>query len=271
MHEKRIAPGGHTRLGRASLAAAVLLLTAACGSSPPDTISLPASGATADIDSVRTESIQRDLHKPGCKGECPTLHIESVAFPDIPALTQAVDHALASMTGVDAHLQGNYRNIDEYTGYFWRTAQPLDRTELHARVRDVVGDVIGVELITGQYLTGAAHGIPATQFLNWQRSTGHELSLSDLLISGRHDQYVQALRDAHHAWLKQNEDAQQDPAAYDKNWPFQPTDNATLTREGLVVKYDAYSIAPYSHGQPELTVPYAALRGILKPEFLPAQ
>lgn len=39
---------------------------------------------------------------------------------------------------------------------------------------------------------------------------------------------------------------------------------------GLVVKYDAYTIAPYSHGQPEILIPYERLRGVLRPEFIPA-
>lgn len=254
---------------RAGLIAMTMLL-AACGSSPPDTISLPAQGAAVSAD-VRTQPVRRELAKPGCKGkDCPRIVVDSIAFPEIPALTQRVDSSLAGMTGVDANLRGAYRTIDEYIAYFWRTAQPRDRTELRAKVRDVVADVIGVELQTAQYLTGAAHGIPATHFLNWQRAPGRELALDDVLIPGRHDQYVQVLRTVHRAWLKQNEDAARDPAAYDRTWPFAESSNYTLTRQGMVVKYDAYSIAPYSHGQPELTIPYDALRGILKPEFMPA-
>jgi len=95
------------------------------------------------------------------------------------------------------------------------------------------------------------------------------MSLEDALIPGRHAQYVAALQRAHAKWLEQNPDARRDPAAYGKMWPFQESDNFALTRDGIVVKYDAYSIAPYSHGEPELHIPYADLRGILKPELLP--
>ncbi|HYG46101.1 MAG TPA: RsiV family protein, partial [Bordetella sp.] len=82
--------------------------------------------------------------------------------------------------------------------------------------------------------------------------------------------FVQALQRAHTAWLAQNEDARRDPAAYNRMWPFQESDNFAFTLEGMVIKYDAYSIAPYSHGEPELLIPYAELQGILRPEFLPA-
>ncbi|WP_459618655.1 RsiV family protein [Bordetella sp. 2513F-2] len=259
------------QLRAAVLATAAAALLAACAGGPPANISLsPDARQEAAASAVPTEPVRWSGSKPGCSGECPRIEIDSIAFPGIPALTERVDQSLAAMTGVDANLRGRYQTLAEFIPYFWATAQPRDVTIFNAKVKDVVGDVIGVELVTGQYLTGAAHGIPATHYLNWQRSTGRELTLEDLLIPGRRDGYVQALRDAHQRWLATNEDARRDPAAYDRMWPFQETDNATLTRDGMVVKYDAYAIAPYSHGQPELTIGYDALRGILRPEFLPA-
>ena len=39
-------------------------------------------------------------------------------------------------------------------------------------------------------------------------------------------------------------------------WPFQENDNYALTRDGMVIKYPAYSIAPYAQGEPEISIPY---------------
>lgn len=47
------------------------------------------------------------------------------------------------------------------------------------------------------------------------------------------------------------------------------TDNATLNNEGIALTYQPYEIAPYAFGMPTLTVPYAKLKGIIKPEYLP--
>ncbi|OZI74757.1 RsiV family protein [Bordetella genomosp. 12] len=250
-----------------------LALLAACSSAPPANISLPAGGApqatgSANIGDVKTQHIEWKGVKPGCTGECPAIEIDSVAFPDIPKLTQAVDHILASLTGVDSKLRGQYNNLTEYTQYFWRNAQGRDNTFFKANVKDVAQGVIAVELHTNQYFTGAAHGIPATLYLNWEIAGGHLLRLDDLLIPGRRPAYVKVLQQAHRKWLAGNEDAKRDPAAYDKMWPFQETDNVAVTRDGLVVKYDAYSIAPYSHGEPELLLPWSELRGVVKPELL---
>ncbi len=254
---------------------AALLALAGCGSSPPANITLdsPASAsqtATPEkVGDLSTERIKWSSDKPGCKGDCPRIEIDSVAFPGIPKLSALVDHVLAYMTGTDANRRGPYETLSEYTQYFWSTARARDATFFKASVKDTVGDVVSIELHTEQFLTGAAHGIPATQYLNWERSRGRVMALDEALIPGRHAEYVAALQRAHAKWLASNADAKRDPAAYSKMWPFQESDNFALTRDGIVVKYDAYSIAPYSYGEPELTLPYADLRGILKPELLP--
>jgi hypothetical protein len=107
--------------------------------------------------------------------------------------------------------------------------------------------------------------------MNWQRSKNRVLALDEAVIVGRLPQFEAALKAAHGKWLATNEDAKRDPAAYNKLWPFVPTDNFALTQEGMTVKYDAYTIAPYSYGEPELRIPYSALVGILRPEFIPAR
>ncbi|MFC4276470.1 RsiV family protein [Achromobacter aloeverae] len=251
-----------------------LALLAACGSSPPANISLPSqqSGATTKQGDVDVKSISWKRSKPGCKGDdCPRIEVDSVAFPAIPRLTQLVDHVLAYMTGTDQRLRGPYETLDEYATWFWKTAQPRDATYFKASVKDTVGDIIAIELHTQQYFAGAAHGIPATQYLNWQRTSGRVLALDEAIIPGRRDQYAAALRKVYDKWLAGNDDAKRDPATYARTFPYTESDNFALTRDGMVVKYDAYSIAPYSHGEPELTIPYSALVGVLKPEFLPAK
>ena len=258
--------------GVLSLAAALGL--AGCGSSPPANITLAAPAATSStpekVGDLATERIKWASDKPDCKGDCPRIEIDSVAFPGIPKLTALVDHVLAYMTGTDAQRRGPYETLSEYTQYFWQTARPRDATYFKARVRDTVGGVVAIELHTEQFLTGSAHGIPATQFLNWELGRGRVMALDEALIPGRRAEYVAALRRAHAKWLQGNAEARRDPAAYDKMWPFQENDNYALTRDGMVIKYPAYSIAPYAQGEPEISIPYSELRGILKPELLPA-
>ncbi|HEX7749356.1 MAG TPA: RsiV family protein [Bordetella sp.] len=278
----------------AGWAASVLLsagLLAGCGTSPPDNISLPTGGSASSPASpssqtvsapsaaaatpvqshdLRTEPVRWEQSKPGCQGKhCPAITLDSLGFPDLPRLTVAIDQMLSSMTGVDENLSGVYGNVPGYAAYFWRTAQDGDHTWLRARLRGVVGNAVSIELDSTQQIAGAAHPIPATHFLLWNRRADKQLRLDDVLVEGRHAQYLAALRTAYGLWLKANPGYQRDPAGYAKLWPFLESDNVALTGQGLVVKYDAYTIAPYSYGQPEIVLPWATARTFVRPEFLP--
>lgn len=258
-------------LGPAGMVAMLALITG-CASSPTGTISLPSTSPAATkseqrINNLVVESLEWNATKPDCKGECPSIELKSISFPDIPKLTKLIDHVLVYMTGVDPNMPRPYQTLAEYTPYFWKTAQVRDQTIFTAKLKEATNDLVVVELHTDQYLTGAAHGIPATQYLNWQRKSERVLALDEALLPNQGPAFTEALRRAHQTWLMQNEDAKLDPATYDRLWPFQESNNFALTQGGMVIKYDAYSIAPYSHGQPELIIPYSALQGILRPEF----
>jgi hypothetical protein len=247
-------------------------LLAACASGPSKNISLiPANqvASQTQLSGLAVVFVKWEHHKPDCKGECPTIKVDSIAFPSLPILTKLVDHGLAVMTGVGVSGPPPYDTVAGYESYFWQTAAPRDSTTLSAKVRYSNKSLTVIELDTWQYYTGAAHGVSATQFLNWDNSRRRVLGIADVLESGQHPAYVAALNKVYQAWLANDQDARRDPETYRRIWPFQPSDNFALTDEGMVIKYDSYQIAPYSAGQPELLIPYADLRGILRPQYLP--
>lgn len=249
------------------------LFLAACstGSGSSGTISLiPAEIAErTQRDGLFTQPLAWERSKPGCKGDCPTLKVDSLIFPGVPILTELVDHALVTLTQIDQRSAPRYSTLAEYEKHFWQTAGPRDSTVLAARVRYGSKYITSIELDAWQYFTGAAHGIPATQFIVWDNASRKVLGMKDLLVPGGYDRYIETLRRAHADWKNTHPDARDNPQNFDRIWPFQPTDNVALTDQGLLVKYDAYEIAPYSSGQPELLIPYTQLSGILKPQYLP--
>lgn len=248
-------------------------LLSACASKPSEVISLiPANQVDAQTskDGLFSQPVKSDSKKPGCSGECPTLKVDSLVFPGNTALTKLVDHALATMTGTSRSTPQSYQNIAEFEAYYWRVAAPRDATVLEAKTVYRNRNLTVLELNSYQYFTGAAHGISATQYLNWDNRSERLLSLDDILLPGGREIYLQALREAHDTWLASNKDAQENLAAYLRIWPFQPSNNVALTDMGIVVKYDSYELAPYASGQPELRIPYSALRAALRPEFIPS-
>lgn len=248
------------------------LLLAACASNTPSgTISLIPSEIAEQTrkDGLFSQPLQFERSKPGCSGDCPTLKVDSLVFPGLPVLTKLVDHALVTLTHIDQTTSPRYVTIQEYEQHLWNTAGPRDSTVLAARIRYANKYITSIELDAWQYFTGAAHGIAATQFLIWDNTTKRVLGIQDILVSGGYPKYEQALATAHAQWKASNPDARDNPVNFDRIWPFQPTENVALTDQGLLVKYNAYDIAPYSSGQPELLIPYASLEGILKPQFMP--
>lgn len=252
------------------LAVGTTLLLAACASGPDDQTLIPAElGEQTQQQGWFTQPVQWTHQRPGCRKQCATLVVNSLAFPGHERLTARVDHALAAMTWLDDQRPVPYEDIEGYERYMWKTAGAHDETTLTARARYRNAHLTVVELEVDQYHTGMAHGISGSRFLIWDHAADRALALDDLLEPGRRGAFEALLRKAHAQWLKDSPAAQADPENFGRMWPFAPSDNVALTDEGVVVKYQPYQIAPYAAGKPELLLPYAELHGVLKPRFLP--
>ncbi|CAM5181359.1 hypothetical protein CDEF62S_05262 [Castellaniella defragrans] len=252
-------------------ALAVSLLLAACASGPKDNLSLvPAQlNEQTQKEGLFSQPDRWTKKRPGCQGECPTMTVDSLVFPGHPRLTMRVDHALATMTWLDNAHPAPYDTVAELRDYFWKTAAPRDQIQLNAKARYRNAHLTVVELQAGVYRTGMAHGISGTQFIIWRNDQEKAVTLDDLLAPGARPAFDAALEKAHAQWLKNSPAASEDPENFSRMWPFVASDNVALTDTGLVVKYQPYEIAPYSSGEPELLIPYAQLKGILLPEYLP--
>ncbi|MBM7061202.1 DUF3298 domain-containing protein [Pseudomonas sp. UL073] len=208
-------------------------------------------------------------HSPaGCQGEsCPLVNIDTLSFAEQPALNALIERSLLEMT-VDGPGAPLPPSLQAYERNFLAEAQPGWSSYLQAKVREQHDGLLILEL--SSYLaTGGAHGMPGRRFINYDRKLEKPLSLQDMLLPGQEDAFWKLAQDAHRRWLAA-EKLDQD-ADYQKTWPFQETANVALTRGAVLLKYDVYSIAPYSSGHPELKIPYPQLNGVLKPQYFPGR
>lgn len=258
-------------LVRPALLALCATVLAGCASGPSSNITLipDATDQVSSRDGLFAQQVKWKRAKPDCRGECPTLEVDTLVFADTPALTRLVDYALAMMTGVNDQGHPPYDDIAGFEDYYWKVAGSRDSVLLVAKLRYRSKFLTVIELDSWQYFTGAAHGIGATQFLNWDNARQGVVPLDHVLAPGGRARFDAALRRAHAQWLATQPDAQADPETWNRLWPFQASDNYAFTDQGMVVKYDTYELAPYSHGQPELLIPYAELDGVLKVDYLP--
>lgn len=252
------------------LAAALL---AGCASGPSSNITLipDVTDQVSSREGLFAQQSKWKRSKPGCQGECPTLEVDTLVFAGNPELTRLVDHALAMMTGVNADQPPPYDSIAGFEEYYWQVAGTRDSVLLASRLRYRSKYLTVIELDSWQYFTGAAHGVGATQFLNWDNTRRGVVPLDAVLAPGGRERFDTALRRAHARWLQNQPDARADPDTWNRLWPFQASDNYAFTDQGIVVKYDTYQLAPYSYGQPELLIPYAELEGALRVDHLPTR
>lgn len=202
----------------------------------------------------------------GCQGEdCPLVNIDTLHFPSEPALERVVDERLRRMTqyGPEDRLPPS---LDAYRQDFLAQAEPGWGTWLQAKLRDWHGEILVVEL-SSYLFQGGAHGMPGRGFVNFDRAQDRALGLQDLVIPGREGAFWREAEAAHQRWLDGQGLA--DDAQFRTMWPFQRTANIALLRDRVLLKYDVYSLAPYSYGHPELVIGYDRLKGILRAEYLP--
>lgn len=215
------------------------------------------------LDVRQVISEQRATDCPEQDDDCPLVNIDTEHFANEPALNALIDERLRKMTvnSPDAKIPAS---LEAYQREFLHKAERGWSSYLQAKLRDQYGPLLVVELSSYLY-TGGAHGMPGRGFINYDREQDRELKLADVLLPGKEGAFWRVAAKAHQRWLLAN----QHDTAFSQQWPFQQTANVALLSDTVLLKYDVYSIAPYSGGHPELSIPYAELSAILKPEYSP--
>ncbi|XQR91476.1 DUF3298 domain-containing protein [Stutzerimonas urumqiensis] len=231
-------------------------LLVACQSPVPQQQTTPLS-AQRILDEQRPE---------GCQGDrCPLVNVDTFVFPTEPALNALIDERLRRMTqyGPDDAIPVS---LDAYRQRFLSNAEPGWSTYLQAKPRDQHGDLVVIELSSYLY-QGGAHGMPGRGFINYDLERNRAVTLEDALLPGQEAAFWGLAEEAHQAWLDGN--VPEEDADFADNWPFQRTDHVAFLKDSVLLKYDVYSLGPYSMGHPELSIPYSKLDGVLKPDYLP--
>ena len=86
----------------------------------------------------------------------------------------------------------------------------------------------------------------------------------DLLVPGQKEAFWSLAREAHQQWLDRRNLDQN----FRDRWPFDRTEQAYFSKQGMVLLYNVYHLAPYAMGQPELVLPYDKLKGIGREQYL---
>jgi hypothetical protein len=214
-------------------------------------------GGEPPVDVRQILSEQRPTGCPEQDDSCPLVNIDTQLFENEPVLNALIDQRLRKMTvnSPDAEVP---ETLESYQRAFLQDAQPGWSSYLQAKLREQHGPLLVVELSSYLHI-GGAHGMPGRGFINYDREQDRELKLADVVMPGKEGAFWRVAAKTHQQWLQANEH----DAAFSRQWPFQQTSNVAFLRDKVLLKYDVYSIAPYSSGHPELEIPYEELDGIL--------
>lgn len=204
------------------------------------------------------------------KDGCPRVELQWITFENQPALNKAITTQLAGMLVQNEGSSPHDGTIEGLADAFLADASDMAMAseqgwELTASIRrqNRRGDLLTLRMDSYEY-TGGAHGLPNVQYFHWDLARQQKLTLADLLEPGQQATFWKLARSRHEQWLDQEKLDQ----AFRDSWPFDRTDNVYFDKDGLVLHYNVYHIAPYAMGQPTLTIPYEQLDGIVRGKYL---
>ncbi|WP_434352949.1 RsiV family protein [Psychrobacter sp. HD31] len=130
-----------------------------------------------------------------------------------------------------------------------------------------LGHVGSLELfsIGGYDYFGGAHGMGFVFYSILDSDLKQEIGLDDILIANQKPVLSKLVEAEFDKWIIEQGMTPSEHKAY---WKFRLTNNVTFTPEGLSFLHQPYEVGPYAAGMPEFTVPYAKLKGVLKPKYL---
>ncbi|MBK8417989.1 RsiV family protein [Candidatus Villigracilis saccharophilus] len=124
-------------------------------------------------------------------------------------------------------------------------------------------DIWSIKLEIYVFSDGAAHPNGYSRTLNYDLSSGREITLDELFLSGSN--YLQALSDLCKAQLSTRDigfemfSAGADPLAENyQRW--------NISDQGLVITFDAYQVAAYAAGPQLVVIPFSELQSIINPQ-----
>ncbi|MEC8901357.1 MAG: RsiV family protein, partial [Pseudomonadota bacterium] len=196
------------------------------------------------------------------------------AFPQAPALSEALQTRLLTLgMAISDETAAPAESWDAYAERFLSLAEednqaaPGDMTSealLEATVYARHHDLLVIELNSYVYHAGQAHGLPLTEYMVIDERERRIVEPEDMLVDGQEAAFDALLAGAHQRWITEmGLDAQ-----FATQWPLSKSRNIAPLEDRWEVTYNVYDIAPYAAGQPTLTLPLEALKGVAKPRYL---
>ena len=125
------------------------------------------------------------------------------------------------------------------------------------------GELLSLQYYTENYM-GGAHGNHTYHYFNMAPKLAAVISLPDVIADM--DAFAEKAEDSFRTHFKIPQGKSLDNYWF-PNSRFQLPAEFGFTKEGVVLHYNVYEIAPYSDGDIRIVVPYSEFKDVLKPEY----
>ncbi len=190
-------------------------------------------------------------------------------YPELSGVDSAATFNQAVKKIVDGNVSEFKKDLPDYTSpddlkrYKESEIKLYDQTTYELQMAN--DDLISV-IFTDASFGGGAHGSAITTTLNFDVKTNRVLKLADIFEPNSN--YLKLISDISRADLKAK---LQKDEMFDEEM-FNPGSEAkaenygawNLTKNGLLITFDAYQVAAYAAGPQEVLIPYSKLQNILK-------
>lgn len=204
---------------------------------------------------------------------CATLRVTYPQFDNSLPAAAAINKLISEeVLGYESDDGKQPQNAEELANFFINDYQQQpEQNSAWALERSMEVVFTTEQLLTLKFsemgYSGGAHPNSGQTYFTLNTQTGKAVPLKELLI----DNYETELNKiAEPLFRKDREIAANqtyEQAGFEfKDGQFALNGNYGVTAEGLVFYYNSYEIAPYVMGPTELTIPYSAIKSLLRPE-----
>ena len=225
---------------------------------------------------VRVVSRHIDRKLPGCGNEkdgC--AHVEFTWVEVVggrPAARQRINAAIAAFVAnsPDSTPETSAQQFIDGSASAREELPPEAPYLLSRRVKVLrtTAPVFSLECSESSYLTGGTHGMYGTQYLNFNPASGEPVKLASILKDGAMARLTAIAEARFRREHKLAATAKPEDAGF--TFPgghFALNDNSGFGEKALLFLFNPYEIAPYSMGTTLVEIPYAEIRGLIRPGF----
>jgi hypothetical protein len=137
----------------------------------------------------------------------------------------------------------------------------LSQSSTVVRYISQFGNIATFAIDSYSYMSGAAHGMYHTEYVNFDLKNKKRLSFEDIVLKGHERKVLDQLYASNSIWLENH---------VIERGKLQLSDNFYYGVNGIVFVYPLYELASYSEGMSELTLSYRKAKPLFNPQFMPS-